>query len=114
MTITQSVRSCFGDYPDCPCDDECVVSKECELYANLKLTARNSCGLSDAECSEVEEWRKQEHKAALKAERERVLDKLRQWGTNDGFVQLDTNTGKHFVIYIQDLKDKIESLRGEP
>ena len=50
----------------------------------------------------------------LKKERERVLDKLRQWGTNDGFVQLDTNTGKHFVIYIQDLKDKIESLQGEP
>ena len=73
------IRSCFGDYPDCPCDDECVVSKECEVHANLKLTARNSCGLSDAECSEVDEWMKQEHKAALKAERERVRPEVWQF-----------------------------------
>jgi len=113
MTDKKPIRSCFGDYPDCPCDDECVVSKECEIHANLKLTVRNSCGLSDAECSEVEEWRKQEHHAALKAERERVLDDLKErfiYRQHEWKRLQDKSkfTEYNFVLSV------IESLRGEP
>lgn len=30
------LRGCFGDYDDCPCDDECIIVELCSAHCNLK------------------------------------------------------------------------------
>jgi hypothetical protein len=30
------LRPCFGDYGDCPCDDECVMSEYCYVHSRYQ------------------------------------------------------------------------------
>jgi hypothetical protein len=32
-----TVRTCFGKFVICPCEDECVVSGECEIHTTLLI-----------------------------------------------------------------------------
>jgi hypothetical protein len=63
-------RSCFGDFEDCPCDDECVVSEYCAKYHEDHQ--KNSCGMTDSQCGFVQEHEKAEaaRKATLAAYKE--------------------------------------------
>lgn len=63
------LRSCFGDFEDCPCDDECVVSEYCAKYHEDH--EKNSCGMTSSQCGMVQEHEKSEAaRAATLAERE--------------------------------------------
>ena len=57
------MRSCFGKFVICPCDDECVVSEYCKDYC-------------EALC---------EKSKAVKQERERVLDELDRYASGSWF-----------------------------
>ncbi len=67
------LRSCFGDFEDCPCDDECVVSEYCAKYHEDH--EKNSCGMTSSQCGFVQEHEKAEAaRAATLAAYKKVLD----------------------------------------
>jgi hypothetical protein len=92
------LRSCFGDFGDCPCDDECVVSEYCAKYHEDHQ--KNSCGMTDSQCGFVQEYEKAE---AARTATLTAVDKIENLSTFE-FAQMK---GVIFVIK----KDTIESLR---
>jgi hypothetical protein len=100
------LRPCFGDFGDCPCDDECVVSEYCAKYHEDH--EKNSCGMTESQCGEVHDYVKAE---AAKQERERVLDELIDELPNVersfGGEQIDTYIETH------ELKELVQSLRQQ-
>ncbi len=52
------LRSCFGNFDDCPCDDECDVSLYCGKY--YEDHDKNSCGMTEPQCNEVQAYEKKE------------------------------------------------------
>jgi hypothetical protein len=90
------LKSCFGDFDDCPCDDECSVSEFCAFYCKKKSV--NSCGMTESQCGMVQEHEKAE---AAKAAREQFAEELKkdlesrfisssnQWskGRNSGLIE---------------------------
>ncbi len=83
------LKSCFGDFDDCPCDDECSVSEFCAFYCKKKSV--NSCGMTESQCGMVQEHEKAE---AAKAARERTIKEFELWNP-----------------FQQSFKDFVESLR---
>lgn len=95
------MKSCFGKFMDCPCEDECGVSEFCEAHSKMP-----SCGLTDSQCYEVQNHEKAE---AAKAERERVLDKLIR--AIHAEEVMDERSDYEILVWIQNTL--IPSLRGE-
>lgn len=76
-------KSCFGEYKECPCDDECSVSWFCERFSVLFDYSNK---ISDDK---------------VQAEREKVLNNLYRW--------VENANKKRFSL--SELMMKIESLR---
>lgn len=64
-------KSCFGDFDDCPCEDECHVANFCMEYCKKKNV--NSCGMTESQCGFVIESEKAE---AAKAASEQAMKEL--------------------------------------
>ena len=67
LCSTGGKKICFGDYGDCPCDDECEHSKQCEGQQKF---LKRLCDLD-------KEIREREKADARNTEREKVLNELR-------------------------------------
>jgi hypothetical protein len=106
------LRSCFGDFGDCPCDDECVVSEYCAKYHEDH--EKNSCGMTSSQCSMVQEYEKTEAaRAATLAENTRVLCHLKEWFD----VRWLNVTPKEIDVLIQSLRaagDEQDQQKQEP
>lgn len=70
------LRSCFGDYEDCPCDDECIVSEYCSKYHEDH--EKNSCGMTSSQCGMVQEYEKAE---AARAATLAAYDEIVLWAS---------------------------------
>lgn len=92
------MRHCFGNYDECPCDDECIISLYCEKYHTDRT---NNCGLSDLQCYEVSV----EHDTTI---RNATLDDVSK--------RLQKKTyfnGTTWCISNSDIDEALESLRGD-
>ena len=101
------MRSCFGEFTECPCDDECVVSEYCEAHSQ-----KPSCGLTDSQCYEVQEHEKAE------AARDATLAPMQLAQDMYGLMMCieKQNTEEfmdYFVTKMEEFKLRHESLRQQ-
>ncbi len=102
------MRSCFGDFDDCPCDDECVVSLYCAKYHEDH--EKNSCGTTSSQCGMVQEHEKAEAaRAATLAPMQLVQDMYSLMMCIEK--QNTEEFMDYFVTKMEEFKIRYESLR---